>query len=137
MKIKILGFVLSLVSLQAYSATIMDVPAIVGKSKAEVSTLIGAPSSCTKSKYGEKCQFSKGETEIVFIEGKADWITVEAIDSVPFSQEALVSIGFKSSPPSFKNSFSMKWSGLGGLYEVSLFKGEKNSDYAYIKSYTK
>lgn len=31
----------------------------------------------------------------------------------------------------------MRWSELGGLYEVSLFKGEKNSDYAYIKAYTK
>ena len=137
MKIKVLGVLLSLVSLQAYSATIVDVPAIVGKSKAEVSTLIGAPSSCSQSKYGEKCQFSKGETEIVFIKGKADWITIEAIDNVPFNQAALESIGFKSSPPSFKNNFSMRWSGVDGLYKGSLFKGEKNSDYAYIKAYTK
>jgi hypothetical protein len=31
----------------------------------------------------------------------------------------------------------MKWSGLNGLNEVSLFKGASNSDYAYIKAYTK
>jgi hypothetical protein len=71
------------------------------------------------------------------LKGRADWITIEAIDNVPFSQAALEVIGLKNSPPSFKNSFSMKWSGLNGLYEVSLFKGASNSDYAYIKAYTK
>lgn len=137
MRIIMLGILLSFASLKAYSETIIDVLAIVGKNKTEVSTLIGAPSSCSQSKHGEKCQFSKGETEIVFIKGKADWITIEAIDNVPFGQVALETIGLKSLSPSFKNSFSMRWSELGGLYEVSLFKGEKNSDYAYIKAYTK
>jgi hypothetical protein len=137
MKIIILLVLLSIVSSKASSETIIDVPAIVGKNKAEVSTIIGAPSSCSKSKYGEKCQFPKGETEIIFIKGKADWITIEALDNIPFGQLAIESIGFKSSSPSFENSFSIRWSGLAGLYEVSLFKGEKNSDYAYIKAYTK
>lgn len=137
MKIIISGILLSLASLNAYSATVIDIPAIAGKNKAEVSSLIGPPLSCSQSKYGEKCSYAKGETEIVFIKGKADWITVEGIDDVPFNQAALEKIGFKNSPPSFKNDFSMRWSGLGGLYEVSLFKGASNSDYAYIKAFTK
>ncbi len=137
MKILISGILLSLASLNVHSASVIDVPAIVGKNKAEVSNLIGQPSSCSQSKYGEKCSYDKGETEIVFIKSKADWITVEGIDNVPFNQAALEKIGFKNSPPSFKNNFSMRRSGLAGLYEVSIFKGTNNSDYAYIKAFTK
>jgi hypothetical protein len=116
---------------------VIDVPAIVGKSKSAVSSLIGQPSSCSSTKYGEKCLFPKGETEIVFIKGKADWITVEAIDNVPFNQAALNSIGLKSTKPTFKNDFTLRWSGISGLYEVSIFKGVNNCDYAYIKGFTK
>jgi hypothetical protein len=125
MKTKNLGFLVELISLRTYSATVIDVPVIAGKNKIEVSSFIGEPPSCSKSKYGEKCHFSKGETEIALIKAKADWITVESINDVPFNQAALESIGFKSASPSFKNRFSIRWLGLSGLYERSLIKGKK------------
>ena len=116
---------------------IVDVPSIIGKSKAEVSALIGEPKSCGSSEYGEKCQFEKGETEIVFIRGKADWITIEGLDDKPFSNSTIALLGFKSQSPSFSNSFIKRWEPLQGLRSVSLFKGAENSHYAYIKAYTK
>ena len=116
---------------------IIDVPAIVGKSKADVSKIIGDTISCGSSKYGEKCQFKKAETEIVFIKGKADWITVEGLDDKPFSDSTMQLLGFKAQSPSFTNSFTKRWEPLQGLLSVSLFKGSSNSDYAYIKAYTK
>ena len=119
------------------ATTVIDVPAIAGKSKSAVAGLIGNPSACSQTKYGEKCSYSKGETEIVFIKGRADWITVEAMDSVPFNQSALISIGLRNTKPSFKNNFTLRWSGLNGLYEVSIFKGKDNCDYAYIKAFTR
>ena len=119
------------------ASPVIDVPAIAGESKSAVAGLIGTPSACSKTKYGEKCSYSKSDTEIVFIKGKADWVTVEAMDSVPFNQSALESIGLKSTRPPFKNNFTLRWSGLNGLYEVSIFKGGNNCDYAYIKAFTK
>lgn len=116
---------------------VIDVPALVGKSKADVAKIIGEPTSCGSSKYGEKCQFKKAEAEIVFIKGKADWITVEGIDDKPFSDETIQLLGFKKQSPSFSNSFTKRWEPLQGLISVSLFKGSSNSDYAYIKAYTK
>lgn len=128
-------FALSLVA--NAKEVIIDVPSIIGKSKAEVSSLIGKPTSCDSSKYGEKCQFKRGETEIVFIKGKADWITVEDLDNHPFTNSTIILLGFKLQTPSFSNAFTKRWEPLQGLKSVSLFKGENNSDYAYIKAYTK
>ena len=116
---------------------VIDVPALVGKSKADVAKIIGEPISCGSSKYGEKCQFNKAETEIVFIKGKADWITVEGLDNKPFSDSTIQLLGFNAKTPSFSNSFTKRWEPLQGLLSVSLFKGSRNSDYAYIKAYTK
>jgi hypothetical protein len=119
------------------SDAVIDVPALVGKSKSQVSGLIGQPTSCSSSKYGEKCQYEKAETEIVFINKKADWITVEGLDDKPFSDSTITFLGFKPQKPSFSNAFTMKWEPLQGLRSVSIYKGGANSDYAYIKAYTK
>ena len=117
--------------------TVIDIPALVGKNKAEVSKLIGAPTSCGASKYGEKCQYKKADTEIVFISSKADWITIEGIDDKPYSDKTIELFGFKPKKPTFSNAFTMRWEPLQDLLSVSLFKGTNNSDYIYVKAYTK
>ena len=129
--------ILSLPVIAQAEDVLIDIPSIVGKTKPEVSAIIGNPTFCGSSKYGEKCQFEKGETEIVFIQGKADWITVEGLDDKPFSNSTIVLLGFKPHSPTFSDSFSKRWEPLQNLRSVSLFKGESNSDYAYIKAYTK
>jgi len=121
----------------AHAEPIVDVTKIAGKSEKQVAAYLGAPSSCGKSKYGKKCQYHKGQTEVVFIYGKADWITVEEIDQVPFSKAGLGALGLKEATPTFSNAFTMRWEQIQGLREVSLFKGATASDYAYIKVKTK
>ncbi|WP_345848454.1 hypothetical protein [Shewanella algae] len=121
---------------QVKAEGVIDIMSIAGKSKEEVSSLIGQPTSCGSSKYGEKCQFKMAETEVVFIKGKADWITVEGMDHIPFSKEALKEIGLETSKPTFKNGFTKRWEPYKGFKSVSLFKGGNNCDYAYIKVFT-
>ena len=130
---KYIGIFLLIISGTALAEAIVDVTKIAGKSQKDVAAYLGKEISCGKSKYGEKCQYKKGETEIVFIKGKADWITVEELESVPFSKSALRAIGLKVTRPSFKNNFVLKWEPIQGLRSVSIFKGASNSDYAYIK----
>jgi len=127
----IIGFTLS-VGL-AHAQAIVDITKIAGKSQKEVAVYLGDEISCSDSKYGKKCQYEKGETEIVFIKGKADWITVEGIDNVPFSKSALNALGLKEKRPTFKNNFTLRWEPIQGLRSVSVFKGTSKSDYAYIK----
>jgi len=135
---KIIIIVISLLfTTLTYAAPIVDINKIAGKTKNKVSKYLGKPTSCKKNKYGKKCNYKKGETEIVFINGKADWITIEGIDSIPFSPSALKALGLKTTKPSFKNNFSLKWSSINGLREVTIFKGSSKSDYVYIKVKTK
>lgn len=116
---------------------VVDVTKIAGKSEAEVANFLGKSISCEKIKQGKKCKYKKAETEIVFIQGKADWITIEGLDHIPFTNAALVTIGLKESRPVFSNNFTKRWEWIEGIRAVSLFKGESSSDYAYIKVITK
>jgi hypothetical protein len=119
------------------SEPIIDVLKLAGKSKPEVESALGKPSSCKASKYGDKCSYIKGQTEIVFIGGKADWITIEDLDSVSYSPSAIESLGLKAVDPAFKNNFTIRWEKLHGLLEVSIFPAGNRVDYAYVKVYTK
>ncbi len=120
-----------------HAETIVDVSKIAGKSQEDVATYLGKEISCSKGKHGNKCQYNKGEVEVVFINGKADWITVEGINNIPFTKSALNALGLQETRPSFKNNFTLRWEGIQGLRSVSLFKGASKSDYAYIKVKTK
>jgi len=137
MKQLIVAAVFAISASAAHAEAVVDVTKVAGKTENEVSTYLGKPTSCGKSKYGKKCQYAKGEKEIVFINSKADWITVEGIDHIPFSKSALGVLGLKEARPSFSNNFTLRWNSIQGLMEVSIFKGVSTSDYAYIKVKTK
>lgn len=67
---------------------LFDIPKIAGKTEAEVETLLGGPVFCAKSESALNCSFQENEIEIVFIDGKADWITVNgAFRSPSYSQK--------------------------------------------------
>lgn len=125
-----------LLSTTASASTLIEITKIAGKSKEQVASILGKAIECSKNKYGKKCSYHMAETEIVYINGKADWITVEGIDDIPFDKTALKSLGISVTRPSHKNAYSLRWSNISGIKEVSIFKGEKYSDYAYIKVYT-
>jgi len=137
MKQIVFASVIAVASNIAVADAVIDVTKIAGKSKSEITSYLGKPSSCGSSKYGEKCQYKKGETEIVFIAGKADWITVEGVDEIPFSSAVLGALGLEDKTPTFKNDLTLRWEGIQGIMEVSVFKGASASDYAYIKVKTK
>ncbi len=135
-KYLLVGFFAGVANLSNADDVLLDVLELAGQSKDDVATMIGTPLQCGSSKYGEKCAYEIAETVIVFIDGKADWITIEGIDAAPFSDDTIELLGFESAAPSFENSFTKRWDSIEGFLSVSLFKGATNSDYAYIKSYT-
>lgn len=121
---------------KAAKEPVVDVTKIAGKTRAEAETVLGAPDECETSMHGDKCRYLKSHTEIVYIDGKADWITV-GFDDEPYDPAAIVKLGFKQEPPSFQNEFAIRWEGIDGLLEASLFPGVKGkAAYAYIKAAT-
>ncbi len=132
----LVAFLISVASSTNASEVLVDVLELVGKSRNDVATQIGPALSCDTNKYGERCVYKEAETEILFIDGKADWITVEGLDAAPFSDSTIELLGFESRSPSFENALTKRWDSIDGLLSVSLFKGVTNADYAYVKAYT-
>ena len=115
---------------------VVDIPSIAGKSQEQVAAVLGEPKSCENIRQGKKCFYQPGDTKVVFISGKADWITINALDSAPYSEDALPLLGLKKASASFSNDFVMRWSGVPGLLEVSIFPAQGHVGYAYIKTAT-
>ena len=135
MKKFLIAAVLAFSAQEAHAQAIIDVMELAGKTEKQVSAYLGEPLSCSKTKCGSRCQYERRETEIVFHDGKADWITIEGIDRVPFSEAALGSLGLKGASPSFVNpEIVMRWNSIPGLLEVNIFRGGGSfADYAYIQ----
>ena len=121
----------------ASAEVILNIPNIAGKSKAEVEKEIGSANSCVQTKYGEQCFFEKVDTEVVFIDGRADWITVNKMSTVPYSKEGLAALGLPVAEPVFNSPSIMRWENLAGILEISLLSQGKSADYAYIKVKTR
>jgi hypothetical protein len=118
------------------AASLFDVTAVAGKSEKEVTKVLGKPGTCSKSKYGPKCEYKEGQLEVVFIKGRADWITVNALGKVPFDDDAITALGLAQRRPTVAMPTVKRWENVQGLLSVSVFKGNPGSDYAYVKAYT-
>lgn len=115
---------------------ILDILTIIGKNQGQIQQIIGSPINCANTKFGVKCSYNSVVSEIIFIQDKADWITVDKLKGIPFDRTAPRMLGLNLQEPTFENEYMMRWSSALGLKEVQLFKGANNSDYVYIKSYT-
>jgi hypothetical protein len=117
---------------------VLALPAIAGKPPGAVAKLLGQPSSQEKTKYGPKNSYQGGKIEVVFIEGKADWITVSDMGKVPFDAKAIESLGLKLGAPDFRGPAVIRWDAQGGYNSVSVFPLKNGMvDYVYLKVATK
>lgn len=128
-----LGALVIVTSTVAQASSVVDIPKIAGQSMKQVSELLRAKPTCAKNKHGTKCDYNDGRIEIIFIDGKADWITVNGLEQVPFTDAGIIRLGFSEKSPAFRSPVAMRWNGLPGVLEVSMFKGQIGTDYAYIK----
>jgi hypothetical protein len=111
----------------------LDVGKLAGKSKHEVADYLGSPGRCKFHRWGEICRYRKRNVEILYISGKADWITVEGLKDTAFEPEALRSLGLSVKEPDVRDEKSMLWKDLDGLKEVTIFNTRGMVDHAYIK----
>ena len=120
-------------STAAQASSVVDIPKIAGRSIKQVDDLLKAKPTCAKNKLGTKCEYNDGRIEIIFINGKADWITVNGLDQVPFTDAGIAWLGFSEKSPAFRSPVVLRWNGLPGVLEVSMLKGQTGANYAHIK----
>ncbi|RBN50914.1 hypothetical protein [Flavobacterium psychrolimnae] len=126
---------------------IIDVKTIIGKTESEIEKILGksenseqvSPSNTPcKDIPCEKKFYQKNKFEIVFIDGKSDWITINNISNFDFNSENITLLGLSSTVPNFENTISIKWNDIENINDVTFFNnGENKIEYIYIKAYTK
>lgn len=110
----------------------VDVLKLTGKTVKEVNAFLGQPSSQEKISEGNKLVYEQKEVEVVFTAAKANLISIDNLESVPFTPSAITAIGLPPSKPSFASEAVLRWQNIQGIAEISIFRGQKGCDYAYI-----
>ncbi len=130
------------IAADSFSQTKFPISDIAGKTPQEVAKIIGDPTAKEVVKPSrtpcpcDKLTYKNGQIEIVFIKGRADWITINSMNDAAYSKNSLPLLGIAVRDPDFSNSNVMRWSKLNGLQEVSFFPSGQKIFYVYIKAFT-
>lgn len=114
-------------------APLFRIADIAGRSEAEVAATLGPPWDCESSLYSRRCHYAPGATEIVYIDGRADWLTVRALGDAALADDLLERIGLEPKPAGEGSDRVRVWRTLGGLREVSAHGHAGRADYLRIK----
>lgn len=117
---------------------IIDLKSLVGKSPSTVAKILGEASEKTNTQDGPKFTYQNGKYEIVYIKGKADWITINQIQELTFHPDVIKAFGFTPTAPDFANDGIFRWEKLQNIKSFSVFSDTKGKcDYAYLRATTK
>ena len=116
---------------------VIDVSTIAGKTPPEVAGILGAPvrrgAAASDGKNYPAYHYRNGRVQVVFVDGKADWITIQRLDSVPFARHALGAFGLPVAVPSSESAEVIRWTRVAGLRELSIFaRPDSGVDYATV-----
>lgn len=120
----------------ADKSPIVEIPRIAGKTPEELRALLGAPERCETTLYSSRCRYSPGRIEVVFIDGRADWMTVADFGETPFTPAAVKRMGLPEAPPAARDGEQMQWSDLAGLKSVQIVGDGKRIEFARVKART-
>lgn len=122
------------------AALLVDVPALAGKDEAAVAKLLGKPVSGEKTKYGPKKLYKLRGTdvEVVYIGGKADWLTITPGNDapVPFGPACGQAIGI-GVRPDHVTAQAITWNNAPGFISVTASPAEGRVWYWYVKVKTR
>jgi len=122
----------------AAAAERVNVPlaAISNRSSNQVSEILGNEVNVQQTKHGVKKYYRAG-IDIVFINGRSDWITIPGLNAV-YGSESLNVLGLGRLDPKFSNEHVIRWTGIKGYVEISAFPGRNGLvDYFYVKTKTR
>jgi hypothetical protein len=132
------AFLLAASVVLASAEPIINIELIAGKTPADVAKILGKPSQQSKTKYGPKAVYKNGKIEVVFIDGKADWITVYEMEGISFDAKAIEVLGLKAEPPTSQNAYGIHWEPHRLYNSIAIFPLDKiKVAYAYVKVATK
>lgn len=115
------------------TAPLFRIADVAGKAEADVAAVLGPPWNCESSLHSRRCSYAPGSTEVVYIDGKADWLTVTALGESPLDDALLMRIGLKAAKPGSASDEERVWSDLAGLREVRAYGTPERAQFLRIK----
>jgi len=116
------------------TAVQVDVIPFAGALRAKAEEVLGAPQRCEAALASERCRYAHG-VEVVYIEGRADWITVQlGYERYPLEPSTLAAVGLPVAEPSITTQHELIWSGHAGFKSVQLVGDENGATYVRIKA---
>lgn len=140
-------FLVSCGNSQTENEKIIDIKTIIGKTESEIEKILGKAENSEKvSPTNTACEetpcekkfYQKNKFEIVFINGKSDWITINNTSNFDFNSENITLLGLSSAVANFENTISINWNAIENINDVTFVSNGKNKiEYIYIKAFTK
>ncbi|MBA3036324.1 MAG: hypothetical protein FP814_07505 [Desulfobacterium sp.] len=100
----------TIIAADSFGQTIVSIPDIAGKTPQEVAKILDDPTAkevVNPSRTPcpcDKLTYNNGQIEIVFIKGRADWITVNSMNDAAYSKNSLSLLGIAARDPDISNS---------------------------------
>jgi hypothetical protein len=126
---------------------IVDILSIVGKNQTVVEKVLGKPENteivkpsntpCV-NKGCDKLIYKSGKYEVVFINDKADWITIYNVSQFNTTVDTIELLGLEITEPDFNSPLNViRWKNIQNIKEIDFFdNGSGTLDYIYIKGQT-
>lgn len=118
------------------AAATLPLSAIAGGSRDAVRDLLGEPQRCEFAQHSERCHYPVAGVQIVFIDGKADWIGVRLDTDEPFAPQTLRRYGLPIADADEVSETVSVWRGLAGYREVRIIDGGYGESLLFIKVLT-
>lgn len=125
---------------------VVRISEVIGKSRKEVKDLLGSEDKTEKVSPSrtpckptpcDKVFYQNEKYAIVFMNRKADWITVNNLSDIPFEQASVDLLGLPVAEPSFSNNNVKRWEEFNGIHEIMIFNnGTGQVNYVYVKAVT-
>jgi hypothetical protein len=124
--------------------TFLNVTKIAKQPKDVVDAYLGAPnfhetiSPSNAPCPCEKYSYKESNIEIVFMNNKADWITVYKMNEIKYdSASILKALGLKYTTPFLRDDYVIKWNDFDGFDQLSAFgDGKGQLSYIFLKAIT-
>lgn len=126
---------------------IIDVSTIIGKNKTDIEKILGKPDNVEMIKpintpcqdtACEQANYQSYKFEIVFINDKADWITINEVSEYGINDESIELFGLEAAEPTFNSPGNVtKWDNIENIKELSIYDdGSGHMAYISIKAVT-